>query len=114
MCSGRGSEHQSGGDVGSARCPSGERLRIEVLDLRQAISVEGRLLVHGRDEQTGRNYLMLKGTDAKIHFIQYTPEMDEARSRGDLKTNSFVGLRKLSPANARRCVSPIWATRRDY
>ena len=52
------------------------------------------MLVHGQDEQTGHNYLMLEGTDAKVHFIQYTREMEEARSRGKLKTNSFVRLRK--------------------
>jgi type IV secretory pathway VirD2 relaxase len=74
---------------------SDERLAIEVLDVRQAISVEGRVLVHGQDEQTGRNYLMLEGTDAKVHFIHYTPEMEEARSRGELRANSFVQLRKL-------------------
>ena len=74
---------------------SDERLPIEVLDLSQITSVEGRVLVHGQDEQTGRNYLMLEGTDAKVHFIQYTPEMEEARSRGELRVNSFVRLRKL-------------------
>jgi type IV secretory pathway VirD2 relaxase len=75
---------------------SDERLPIEVLDLRQITSVEGRVLVHGQDEQTGRNYLMLEGTDAKVHFIQYAPEMEEARSRGELRVSSFVRLRKLS------------------
>lgn len=75
---------------------SDERLPIEVLDLRQIMSVEGRVLVHGQDEQTGRNYLMLEGTDAKVHLIQYTPELEEARSRGELRTNSFVRLRRLS------------------
>jgi type IV secretory pathway VirD2 relaxase len=74
---------------------SDERLPIEVLDPRQITSVEGRVLVHGHDEQTGRNYLMLEGTDAKVHFIRYTAEMEEARSRGELRTNSFVRLRKL-------------------
>jgi type IV secretory pathway VirD2 relaxase len=74
---------------------SDERLPIEVLDPAQVRSVEGRVLVHGPEEQTGRNYLMLEGTDAKIHFIHYTPEMEEARSRGELRTNSFVRLRKL-------------------
>jgi hypothetical protein len=74
---------------------SDERLPIEVLELRQFASVEGRVLVHGQDEQTGRNYLMLEGTDAKVHFIQYTPEMEEARSRGELGTNSFVRLKRF-------------------
>ena len=73
---------------------SDERLPIEVLDLRQVTSVEGRVLVHGQDEQTGRNYLMLEGTDAKVHYIQYTAEMEDARSRGELRVNSFVRLRK--------------------
>jgi type IV secretory pathway VirD2 relaxase len=75
---------------------SDERLPIEVLDPQQITAVEGRVLVHGQDEQTGRNYLMLEGTDAKVHFIHYTPEMEEARSRSELRVNSFVRLQRLS------------------
>jgi len=74
---------------------SDERLPIEVLNPAQLTSVEGRVLVHGQDEQSGRNYLMLEGTDAKVYFINYTREMEEARSQGELWTNSFVRLRKL-------------------
>ncbi len=74
---------------------SDERLPIQMLDSRYLTSVEGRVLVHGQDEQSGRNYLMLEGTDAKVHFIHYTPEMEEVRSRGGLRTNSFLRLRKL-------------------
>jgi len=77
---------------------SDERLPIEMLDFTQAASVEGRVLVHGEDEQTGHHYLMLEGTDAKVHFLRYTPEMEAARSRGEMKTNSFVRFRKLSGA----------------
>jgi hypothetical protein len=76
---------------------SDERLPVTVLDLRQLTSVEGRILVHGEEEsgrEAGRNYLMLEGSDARIHFIYYTPEMTEARSRGGLTPNSFVRLRK--------------------
>ena len=64
--------------------------------MRQITSVEGRVLVHGQDEQSGRNYLMLEGTDAKVYFINYSREMEEARSRGELRTNSFVQLRKVA------------------
>ena len=74
---------------------SDERLPIEMLDRRHMTAVEGRILVHGEDEMTARNYLMLEGTDAKVHLIHYTPEMEEARSRGGLRTNSFIRLRKL-------------------
>ena len=75
---------------------SDERLPMEVLDLKHVTSVEGRVLVHGQEEQSGRSYLMLEGTDAKVYFINYSREMEEARSRGELRTNSFVRLRKLS------------------
>jgi type IV secretory pathway VirD2 relaxase len=74
---------------------SDERLPIQVLNMRGLTAVEGRILVRGEDEQSGRNYLMLEGTDAKVHLIYYTPEMEEARSRGELRTNSFVRLCKL-------------------
>jgi hypothetical protein len=38
---------------------------------------------------------MLEGTDARVHHIYYTAEMEEARNRGKLRTNSFVRLSKL-------------------
>ena len=77
---------------------SDARLAIETLDMRRFMAVEGRILVHGQDEQSGQNYLILEGTDAKVHFIYYTPEMEDARSRGGLRTNYFVRLQKLSIA----------------
>ena len=74
---------------------SDERLPIEMLDRRQLTSIEGRVLVHGEDELSGRNYLMLEGTDAKVYLIHNTPEIEDARSQGGLRTNSFIQLRKL-------------------
>jgi hypothetical protein len=74
---------------------SDERLPIVVADTRQFRTAEGRVLVHGQDEDSGRNYVMLEGIDGKVHFIHYTPEMEEARSNGQLRTNSFVCLRKI-------------------
>jgi hypothetical protein len=38
---------------------------------------------------------MLEGTDARVHYVYQTPEMEAARNRGGLRTNSFVRLRKL-------------------
>lgn len=74
---------------------SDERLPMQALDLRQMSSVEGRVLMHGEDEQSGRHYLMLEGVDARVHFIEYTREMEEARARGELRTNAFVRLRRI-------------------
>jgi hypothetical protein len=38
--------------------------------------------------------MLLEGTDARVHLIYYTPEMEDARSRGRLRANSFVRLQK--------------------
>jgi type IV secretory pathway VirD2 relaxase len=73
---------------------SDERLPIEVLDFRKATVVEGRILVHGEDEQSGRSYLLLEGTDARVHFIHYTTEIEQARARGKLRVNSFARFRR--------------------
>jgi hypothetical protein len=74
---------------------SDERLQIEVFDFERTDAVEGRVLVHGEEEQSGRRYLILEGVDARAHFIQYTPEMEEARANGSLRTNSFTRLRRV-------------------
>ena len=74
---------------------SDERLRVVVTDLRDLTTLEGRILVHGEEESSGRTYLMLEGTDARVHYHYYTPEMEAARNRGSLRTNSFIRLRKL-------------------
>jgi len=76
---------------------SDERLPLVVLDLRKLKILEGRVLAHGEEEAgkgAGRHYLLLEATDAKVHLIYYTPEMEEARSRGKLRANSFVRLQK--------------------
>lgn len=70
---------------------SDNRLPVRSLNFRERPVVEGRVLVHGEDEN-GCTYLMLEGTDACIHHIRYTPEIEQARASGLIKTNSFVRL----------------------
>ena len=45
---------------------------------------------------------MLEGTDGRVYYLRYTPELDEARSRGDLTTNSFVVINKTVDEDRRR------------
>jgi type IV secretory pathway VirD2 relaxase len=75
---------------------SDERLQVVVTDLRDLTVLEGRILVHGEEESSGRTYLMLEGTDARVHHVYYTPEVEAARNRGRLRTNSFIRLRRLN------------------
>jgi hypothetical protein len=74
---------------------SDERLPLNVLDLRDLTTLEGRILVHGEEERSGRGYLLLEGTDARVHFIYYTPDLEAARNAGGLRTNAFTRLRKF-------------------
>jgi type IV secretory pathway VirD2 relaxase len=76
---------------------SDERLTLVMTEPRTIRQLEGRVLGHGEDESGknfGKQYMLLEGVDAKIHLIYHTPEMQEARSRGQLVANSFVKLRK--------------------
>ena len=75
---------------------SDDRLPMTVLDLRSLTTLEGRILVHGEEEASGRSYLILEGTDARVHYVYHTPEIEAARNRGGLRTNSFIQLRKSS------------------
>jgi len=77
---------------------SDARLPFVRLDLRTMKSVEGRVLAHGEEESgpnIGGSYLLLEGTDARVHYVPYTPEIEDARGRGQLRANSFVRLRQL-------------------
>ncbi len=76
---------------------SDDRLPMTTLDVRDLTSIEGRILVHGEEEASGRSYLMLEGTDGQVYHIYRTPEMEELRSQRRLQTNSFIRLRKFAP-----------------
>jgi hypothetical protein len=73
---------------------SDPRLPFEVTNIRNLKAVEGRILLHAEDEASGRRYLLLEGTDAKIHLIYHTREIEEARRTGKLAVNSFIRLGK--------------------
>jgi type IV secretory pathway VirD2 relaxase len=73
---------------------SDPRLPFEVTDIRKLKVVEGRVLLHAEDEGSGRRYLLLEGTDAKVHLIYHTDSIETARRAGRLAVNSFVRLEK--------------------
>jgi type IV secretory pathway VirD2 relaxase len=90
----RGADHQKT-LIAHGALMSDDRLPLVVLDFRELTTVEGRILVHGEEESSGRRYVMLEGTDARVHYFYHTPEMEAARNRGGLQTNAFVRLRKV-------------------
>ena len=73
---------------------SDPRLPFEITNIRNLKAVEGRVLLHAEDEVSGRRYLLLEGTDAKVHLIYHTQEIEEARRAGKLAVNSFAVLER--------------------
>jgi type IV secretory pathway VirD2 relaxase len=73
---------------------SDERLQIVVTNPRQLRELQGRVVIHGEEEQGSRHYMLLEGTDARVHLLYYTPEMEDARSQGKLRVNNFVRLQR--------------------
>jgi type IV secretory pathway VirD2 relaxase len=85
---------------------SDERLPMVVTNLRNQPALEGRVLTHG-EEDSGRQYMLLEGTDAQVHFIYHTPEMAAARSQGKLRANSFVRFQRIFGDDGRPIVETI-------
>jgi|SRR5579859_464558 len=73
---------------------SDPRLQVQLTQPRDISRLEGRVLVHAEDEAMGRPYMLLEGTDSKIHLIYHTKEIDAARATGNLKPDHFAVLQK--------------------
>jgi hypothetical protein len=73
---------------------SDKRLPLQVTTLRQFETITGRVLLHTEDEQTGKRYMLLEGTDGKVHLIYHTRTIEEARNQGHLAPNRFIRLEK--------------------
>jgi type IV secretory pathway VirD2 relaxase len=74
---------------------SDRRLPLQVTTLRHLENVAGRVLLHTEDEQTGKRYTLVEGTDAKVHLIYHTSTIEEARGEGKLAVDSFIRIEKL-------------------
>ncbi|HWY58668.1 MAG TPA: DUF3363 domain-containing protein [Terriglobales bacterium] len=73
---------------------SDKRLPLQVTPLRQLQRVAGRVVLHTEDEQTGKRYMLIEGTDAKVHLIYHTGAIEQARSEGKLAVGSFIRIEK--------------------
>jgi type IV secretory pathway VirD2 relaxase len=73
---------------------SDKRLPLQVTTLRQLQSVAGRVLLHSEDEQTGKRYMLVEGTDGKVHLIYHTDAIEEARKQGKLAVANFIRIEK--------------------
>ena len=73
---------------------SDKRLPLQVTTLHQLQRVAGRILLHTEDEQTGKRYMLVEGTDGKVHLIYHTEAIEEARRQGKLRVDNFIRIEK--------------------
>jgi type IV secretory pathway VirD2 relaxase len=73
---------------------SDPRLPFEIENARKPKVIEGRVLLHAEDEGTGRRYLLLEGTDGKVHLIHHTERVEEERRAGKLSVNCFASIER--------------------
>ncbi len=73
---------------------SDKRLPLQVTTLRQLQVVAGRVLLHTEDEQTGKRYMLVEGTDGKVHLIYHTDVIEEARKQGKVAVDNFIRIEK--------------------
>jgi hypothetical protein len=82
---------------------SDDRLPLVVTNLRRIPALDGRVLTHGEDD-SGRQYMLLEGTDARVHFIYHTPEVSNAWGEGKLRPDAFVRFHRFPGTGGRPVV----------
>ena len=73
---------------------SDPRIPLQVDDWRKLRTIEGRVLGHGEEENSGRRYMLLEGTDGKLHYLTHNEQIDSIRQSGQLKPDSFVTIQR--------------------
>ncbi len=79
---------------------SDPRLPAQVTRLKDINHLEGRVIAHIHDDATGAPYMILEGTDARVHFIRHNAAIEQTRSEGSLKPNHFVTIQRSEERQA--------------
>lgn len=73
---------------------SDPRLPLVVTDTRNIRRLSGRVIGTGLDENKGIPYLLLEGTDAKVHYLYQDKAIAQARQSGQLQPGAFIELER--------------------
>ena len=66
---------------------------IHITRWRDIDRLEGRILVHGQEDQKENAYLLIEDVNGIIRFMEHNKEVDEARAAGRLQPGSYVAMR---------------------
>lgn len=73
---------------------SDPRLPLVATELRNVRRLSGKVIGTGLDESRGIPYLLLEGTDAKVHYLYQDGALNEARRKGQLQPGAFVEIER--------------------
>jgi hypothetical protein len=76
------------------RLLSDPRLAQRVLQVNGSFIIQGRVLVHALDEDSGRPYMLLESTEGKIFYILHSRTIERARQQGQLRPNAFIEVQR--------------------
>jgi hypothetical protein len=91
-------QHQLSIDIIKTRARHLDRIQdrqapLRLTELKPGEQVTGRVVGTGlENEATDRRYLLIEGTDGKLHYIRQTPAIERARGEDRLRVGGTVTL----------------------
>ena len=73
---------------------SDPRLPLVATDHRRVARLAGRIIGTGLDESKGCAFLLLEGTDAKVHYLYQDNAIEQQRAAGLMRIGCFVEIRQ--------------------
>ena len=72
---------------------SDPRTPFQVTQWKNIDNLEGRVLVHGQEDQKNRAYMLFEDVNGKVHYLEHRNEIEDARRQGLLQPGSYVSMR---------------------
>jgi hypothetical protein len=63
---------------------------VVVEDWRKLTTLQGRVLGHGEEDVKGKHFMLIEGTDGKLHYLTHCRETEQLREQHELRANEFI------------------------
>ena len=63
---------------------------VVVEDWRKLTTLQGRVLGHGEEDAKGKHFMLIEGTDGKLHYLTHCRETEQLREQHELRANEFI------------------------
>ncbi len=69
-----------------------------VEDWRALTTLRGRVLGHGEEEDKGKHFMLIEGTDGKLHYLTHCRETEQLREQHELRAHEFITFTRMDGA----------------